>query len=406
MKTFHCTHCRNLVFFENVSCLHCGHSLAYLPDRDLMAALTEVGEGMWRIEGPDRNRQTYRLCANYSSQNICNWAVPLGDEDSLCPSCRLTRVIPDLTPSGRLAWGRLESAKRRLVQSLLSLQLPVAPKGKLHPDGVIFEFLKDSSHTNGDAQRVLTGHDNGLITINVAEADDVQREAQRQRQHEPYRTLLGHFRHEIGHYYWDLLIRHSDRLDDFRQLFGDERADYAAALKRHYRKGPPANWADNYISSYGASHPWEDWAESWAHFLHMIDALETSGAAGLSLQPQRAGEPVLRASPASQPIMRVPFNRMIERWLPLTYVMNNLSRGLGLADSYPFVLTPRVIEKLRFIYETVKAARVTPRASYSLIATRALRTAGLTALAVGATLSIVALVDQARRHTATLGDVE
>jgi len=39
------------------------------------------------------------------------------------------------------------------------------------------------------------------------------------------------------------------------------------------------------------------------------------------------------------------FESMIDRWLPLTYVMNNLSRGLGLADAYPFVLSTTVIEK-------------------------------------------------------------
>jgi len=388
LKTFHCTHCRNQVFFENISCLHCGHPLAYLPDRDLIAALDQGRDGTWRIDGRERARQAYRLCANYSGQNVCNWAIPVHDPNPLCRSCRLTRVIPDLTPSGKAAWVRLESAKRRLVQSLLSLQLPI--------DGVFFEFLKDSTQPNGDAQRVLTGHDNGLITINIAEADDVQREIQRQRQDEPYRTLLGHFRHEIGHYYWDLLLRGSDRLKAFRALFGDERANYTKALQRHYQNGPPADWAENYISSYATSHPWEDWAESWAHFLHMIDALETAAATGLSLKPQRSGEPLLQALPAARSIMELHFDRMIERWLPLTYVMNNLSRGLGLPDNYPFVLTLPVIEKLRFIYYTIQDARQTSRESSSGTM-RVLRATGLTALLVGATLGVVAQLDQAHR---------
>jgi hypothetical protein len=269
----------------------------------------------------------------------------------------LTRVIPDLTPGGKEAWFRLEAAKRRLVETLLSLRLPVVAKDESNPQGLTFEFLKDSNEPNGDSNRVLTGHDNGLITINIAEADDVQRERTRQQQREPYRTLVGHFRHEIGHYYWDRLIRDSERLEAFRSLFGDERADYAEALKRHYDQGAPASWADQFISTYATSHPWEDWAESWAHFLHMSDSLETAGAVGLSLRPARRDEPTIPATSPSVALMDAGFESMIDRWLPLTYVMNNLSRGLGLADAYPFVLSPTVIEKLHFIYDTINASR-------------------------------------------------
>ena len=315
-------------------------------------------DGDWHVEGRTVDEYgSYRLCANYVEHNICNWAVPIDDPNLLCRSCRLTRVIPDLTPDGREAWFRLEGAKRRLVETLLSLQLPLHTKDEQNPDGVTFEFLKDSTEPNGDSQRVLTGHDNGLITINIAEADDVQRERMRQEQHEPYRTLVGHFRHEIGHYYWDRLIRNSERLEAFRSLFGDERADYAEALKRHYSQGAPANWADSFISAYATSHPWEDWAESWAHFLHMSDSLETASAVGLSLRPSRGDEPAIRALSPSVSLMDAGFESMIERWLPLTYVMNNLNRGLGLADAYPFVLSPIVIEKLHFIYDTINASR-------------------------------------------------
>jgi hypothetical protein len=357
MKTFHCTNCQNLVFFENVTCLNCGHALAYLPDQAVMAALKQGTDGDWHVEGRSEGRDSYRLCANYAQQNICNWAVPIDDPNTLCRSCRLTRVIPDLTPSGKEAWFRLESAKRRLVETLLSLRLPVVAKDESSPDGVAFEFLKDSTEPNGDSNRVLTGHDNGLITINIAEADDVQRERMRQQQHEPYRTLVGHFRHEIGHYYWDRLIRDSERLEAFRSLFGDERADYAEALKRHYGQGAPADWADHFISTYATSHPWEDWAESWAHFLHMSDSLETAGAVGLSLRPTRRDEPAIAAVSPAVALMDAGFESMIDRWLPLTYVMNNLSRGLGLADAYPFVLSTTVIEKLHFIYDTINACR-------------------------------------------------
>ena len=357
MKTFHCTNCQNLVFFENVSCLNCGHTLAYLPDRTVVAALRQGTDGEWHVEGRTEAQGAYRLCVNYAEQNICNWAVPSDDPNAFCRSCRLTTVIPNLTPSGKAAWFRLESAKRRLVETLLSLQLPVVAKDQDNPEGVAFEFLKDSPAPNGDSNRVLTGHDNGLITINIAEADDVQRERMRQQQREPYRTLVGHFRHEIGHYYWDRLIRDSERLEAFRAQFGDERADYAEALKRHYSQGAPANWADRFISAYATSHPWEDWAESWAHFLHMSDSLETASAVGLSLRPERDDEPAITAVPPTLALMEAGFESMIERWLPLTYVMNNLSRGLGLADAYPFVLSPTVLDKLHFIYDTINASR-------------------------------------------------
>jgi hypothetical protein len=356
MKTFHCTHCQNLVFFENVTCLKCGDALAYLPDRAIMAAVKQVEGDTWQAEGLPDGQNAYRLCGNYTQQKICNWAVPIDDPNALCRSCRLTRVIPALTPSGTEAWFRLEAAKRRLVETLLSLQLPLYAKDEQNPDGVIFEFLKDSTQPNGDSNRVLTGHDNGLIIINVAEADDVERERTRLQQHEPYRTLVGHFRHEIGHYYWDRLIRDSDRLEAFRTLFGDERTDYAEALKRHYGQGAPANWAENFISTYATSHPWEDWAESWAHFLHMSDSLETASAVGLGLRPARADEPEIRPVSPGLSLMDAGFESMIDRWFPLTYVMNNLSRGLGLADAYPFVLSSTVIRKLHFIYDTISGS--------------------------------------------------
>jgi len=357
VKTFHCTHCQQLVFFENTHCLNCGYALAYLPDRNVMAAVQQGADGLWRYEGPGGQVRAYRLCANYDRENVCNWAVPQGDAQALCRSCRLTHVIPDLSvPGNPYAWYRLEAAKRRLVYTLLGLGLPLA--GKNDPNdpgdtGVEIQFLADSP--SGDGRRVLTGHENGLITINVAEADDVRREQQRQLQNELYRTLLGHFRHEIGHYYWDRLIQGSPRLEAFRQLFGDERADYQQALQTHYRNGPPAHWENNFISAYAACHPWEDWAESWAHFMHMTDALETAAEVGLSLKPGRADEPSMEipSNPLSPRAHN--FERMVEDWMPLTYVLNNLNRALGLADSYPFVLSAPVAAKLRFIHETIHA---------------------------------------------------
>jgi len=350
MRTFHCTNCQNLVFFENVVCLNCRFLLAYLPDATEMAALEQDADGTWR-----RGDKAYKLCANNLNHQICNWAIPAEDPEDLCRSCRLTHVIPDLTLAGnKEAWHLLEVSKRRLLYTLIELSLPLSRKTAANPAGVEFEFLNDLTTPNGDLSRVLTGHDNGVITINVAEADDVYREQQRTRQHEPYRTLLGHFRHEIGHYYWDRLIQDSPRLEEFRRLFGDERADYQRALNTHYQNGPPPTWAEDFISAYASTHPWEDWAESWAHVLHMIDALETAESVGVSIKPRRADEPALIIPKRTFSAGGIDFGEMIRAWLSLTYALNNFTRGLGLPDSYPFVLSERVVGKLKFIYETIK----------------------------------------------------
>ena len=350
MKIFHCDHCQQLVFFENVRCLACGHSLAYVPDLEDILSLEPAGNGLWRSARLGDEWANYRLCANYDREDICNWAMRAEDPEPLCESCRLTRVIPDLSePGHKQAWYRLEVAKRRLIYSLLQLGLPVESKAVDPKRGVAFEILADTR------EPVLTGHSDGVITIDVAEADDAEREKRRLRLHEPYRTLLGHFRHEIGHYYWDRLLADSDRLDAFRERFGDERADYAAALQQHYDRGASDRWQERFISAYASAHPWEDWAETWAHYLHMTDALETAAACGLSLRPRRSDEPSLTI--AGEGRARGPFDEKTEAWLPLTYVLNNLNRGLGLPDGYPFVLSQPVIEKLRFVHDTIAIAR-------------------------------------------------
>jgi hypothetical protein len=351
MKTFHCTACQALVFFENTICLNCGRSLAFAPDRMSMVTLSLESDGLWRpVEDSPNTQDTYRLCSNYTDFHVCNWALRSDSAESLCCSCGLTHTIPNLDiPEHQAAWGKLETAKRRMLYTLLGLELPVVSKVAQPVTGLEFQFLSDSDRMSGDRSRVLTGHDDGLITINIAEADDIYRETQRLHQHEPYRTLLGHFRHEIGHYYWDRLIANSDQLQDFRNLFGDEQMDYALALKKHYEQGAPVNWETSHISAYATTHPWEDWAESWAHVMHMVDALETARALGLSVRPQRRDEPAL-AIPAKPPTARiVDFDQLVEEWLSLTYVLNNLTRGLGLADAYPFVLSEPVVEKLRFV---------------------------------------------------------
>jgi len=354
MDIFHCDHCGQLVSFESPRCLGCGHWLAYLPDAGQMGSLESLADGLWHAPEADGARTEYRLCANYTAYDVCNWAVNASDENPLCLSCRLTRVIPDLDVAGhREAWYRLEVAKRRLLYTLLELRLPVADRQTDPSCGLAFELVADVAGPH--QRRAMTGHCDGVITINIAEADDAERERRRIALNEPYRTLLGHFRHEIGHYYWDRLMKDSERVEAFRALFGDEREDYAAALEAYYENRPRQDWQAQFVSPYATMHPWEDWAETWAHYLHITDTVETAAACGIALRPRRADELVVEQLPTEAASPHAPFDRLIENWFPLTYVLNNLNRGLGLPDGYPFVLSPPAIEKLRFVHDTVGA---------------------------------------------------
>jgi hypothetical protein len=347
MNVFHCTHCRHVVFFENTQCVNCGYALAFVPDLAVVAAMAMRSNGLWSTERRGAARRRFRPCRNYSQENICNWAVPADDPQPLCESCRLTQVIPNLTIAGnREAWFRLEAAKRRLIYSLKQLRCPLESRIDDPEHGLAYEFLSDDA----SGKAVMTGHVHGVITVNISEANDAERERRRLEMGEPYRTLLGHFRHEIGHYYWQRLISNSNRLEPFRALFGDERADYAAALKAHYDTGPPVDWAQRFVSAYATAHPWEDWAESWAHYLHMSDMLDTASDCGLSLSPKRRDEPTL---PRARSGDERSFERLIADWFPLSYLLNNLNRSMGLADGYPFVLTTPAIAKLRFVHETI-----------------------------------------------------
>jgi hypothetical protein len=376
VKVFSCQSCDQMLFFESVQCTRCGHALAFLPDRWLVSAMEPVLEGS-RAGGPERwralasgaQRAVYRMCRNYTEHAVCNWAIPEDDVDDYCRACRPNGIIPNLGASGAVeAWGRLEGAKHRLVYSLLSLGLPFETRVENPEVGLRFEFLSDES--DAPEGKVFTGHNNGIITINVAEADAPFREKMRVRLGEAYRTLLGHFRHEIGHYYWDRLIRDGDRLWPFRDLFGDESIDYDSAVDAHYASGPPPDWQDHFVSQYASMHPWEDWAETWAHYLHMVDTLETARAYGLTLQPRAAADRSTTVKPSTISKPRVAarhldlhsFEDLINGWLPVTTALNSLNRSMGFPDLYPFVLPRAAIEKLRFVHEVIEAASGTDAA--------------------------------------------
>jgi len=266
-------------------------------------------------------------------------------------------MIPDLSvPENLPLWFRVEGAKRRLIYTLDSLGLPVFGKQVNAERGLAFEFLRDDTGKYDEfgnewenRRHVLTGHRTGTITINIAEADPHERERMRERMNEAYRTLLGHFRHEIAHYYWELLVRDSGWLEPVRSNFGDERTDYQAALDRYYAQGPKPNWSTTHISAYASAHPWEDWAETWAHYLHMVDTLETahdfsimvSGRSIAARNPNRVGD----------------LTPILEDWSALTAALNALNRSMGLPDAYPFAVSPTVADKLALIDRIIAHSR-------------------------------------------------
>lgn len=283
---------------------------------------------------PDVETTAYKLCKNSSDFNVCNWFVK-NPKDSYCISCELNHTIPNLLePKRRGWWKRLEVAKRRLIYSLLSLRLPVVGKQK-DPRGLAFEFIEDK-RTNPEVfeEHVNIGHDDGLITINIAEADHVNREISRQFTGELYRTLLGHFRHESGHYYFTRLVNQDYSIQRFRELFGDERADYGAALKDYYANKKTRKRNPELISHYAQSHPMEDWAEVWAHYLHMVDTLETAGEYNMQQGSTHLDD----------------IDETLLKWSELTIMLNALNRSMGLEDAYPFVLSELTLEKLRFVH--------------------------------------------------------
>ncbi|HEY2254909.1 MAG TPA: putative zinc-binding peptidase [Variovorax sp.] len=349
MKSLHCSHCGNRVFFENLSCETCASTLGYAPEEQLMLAFKVDGpEAPWERLGTPGG--SYRPCVNRAA-GVCNWMVPAGSDHTHCVSCRTTHKIPELTrPENRGYWAALEQAKRRVFYTLVELVLPTPNKLEDPANGLSFEFLEQVD----PRKRVLTGHDDGVITLNIAEADDAQRERIRLSMHEPYRTLLGHFRHEIGHYYWDRLVRGTPWIGEYRRLFGDERADYAQALKKHYAS-PTMDWPQRFISVYASSHPWEDWAETWAHYLHMVDGLETAASWGMRLDFALPGGPPLAARSLDLAADSIR-NTVVDQWLPVSQFINAMDRSLGAHDSYPFIIVAPVIEKLDFIHRVVRAA--------------------------------------------------
>lgn len=339
MKRFSCV-CGNRIFFENTECIGCGRRLGYLPASGQLVALQPNGDGTW-LEAEKESSQRWRECAHFTAMAPCNWMVEAGDAERRCRACRLTAQTGDLQDARvAMLWARTESAKRRLIYTLDRLSLPVVSRAEDARGGLAFALLMPE----GDNGTIMTGHLNGLITLSLLEADDAAREQVRIDMQERYRTLLGHFRHEVGHYYHWRLVQDRQWEAPFRALFGDERADYAAALEAYYRDGPPADWNARYVSAYASSHPLEDFAECFAHALHMTEALETAQAFGF-------------IPPLPEPGARGSFDQRLRGFMELGVGLNALSRSLGLNDPYPFVLPVPVHAKLRLVDEILHDSR-------------------------------------------------
>jgi hypothetical protein len=354
MKIFKCQNCGNTLHFNNDVCLKCGSKVGYITELSDMSALAPDGDQLRALVDPDR---PYIFCHN-AAEAACNWLVPVDSGESFCLACRYNLTIPDLSvPDNHERWQKIEQAKKHLFYSLTRFELPIPSRFDYPDNGLAFEFLADIEGLDGTIENVLTGHAAGLISINIAEADDAERESRRTAMGEPYRTLIGHFRHEIGHFYWDLLIRDGGRLDDFTALFGDPNADYAQALQRHYENGAPLDWRDNFISAYASSHPWEDFAETWAHCFHMVDGLETAHVFGVTPDFQFDANAVQAAGLAFDPYQATSIRPVIASWIPLTVAINSLNRSLGQPDFYPFVLTNKVITKIDFVLRLIVSAQ-------------------------------------------------
>jgi hypothetical protein len=332
VQVFSCPGCGQLVFFANTACLRCGTPFAFDIDRLSMVALDE----------------DVHACAN-ATVAACNWLAAGPGER--CASCVLTRTRPaddDLAAAGQFQVA--ERAKRRLVFQLRTLGLTLLPRDERTGTGVAFDLLSSQQVP------VTTGHAGGVITLDLAESDDVHRERVRTKLSEPYRTVLGHFRHEIGHYLFPEIVGAAD-LPRVRALFGDEQLDYQSALDRHYRDGAPADWAQRHVSEYATMHPAEDWAETLAHYLHLRGVLQTAAAYRLRVDGPQLAEPTatsLTSDPAS--VDTADAGALIDAWLPLSYALNAVSRSLGEEDLYPFVLAPAVMDKLRCVHDLLLRA--------------------------------------------------
>lgn len=342
MQRFSCE-CGNVLFFGSSRCLKCESAVGFDPATRSMVPIRDDGD--------------LKLCQNGLRHQVCNWLVPAESMTNLCIACEMNRTIPDLrTERNRMLWGRMEMAKRRLIYTLTGLGITLPNKAVEAQNGLAFDIISTLSNPT-----VTTGHLNGVITVNLEEADDTYRQINRQQLGENSRTLLGHFRHESAHYLWQRCLSNLNWEDPlrlaFRERFGDEWLDYASALSSHYQRGAAAGWEQRFITAYAASHPWEDWAETWAHYLQIVDGLETCESMGIQVKHLALPLLILPVEAGFLPTILVStieedgeFLAMIQRWMCLSTVLNEVSSSLGEQPLYPFVISVQVAQKLRLAH--------------------------------------------------------
>ncbi|ESQ94677.1 zinc-binding metallopeptidase family protein [Asticcacaulis benevestitus] len=348
MKLFRCDNCGNSIYFENRSCLKCGLRLGFVCEEISLHAMQPDANHADRWRRVDQQQFVYRFCPN-AAFDVCNWLVRDDSDETFCTACRYNGLVPNAkSREGLRRWRAISDAQRHLFYSFLRWDLP-RPSRKEDPiGGLRFDLKDDKINPDGSCQPVLIGHDEGHIVIRTAEADDPTREQQRAMMNEPYRTLLGHFRHETGHFIWNKMVRDAGKTESFRAVFGDESVDYDEALKHHYARGPRPGWGSSYISYYATTHPWEDFAECFAHVLHIIDSLETAHMFGIALAPM--SHDFLAAHANFDPYSVLDFERIAEVWIPLSLALNTIHHSMGERDLYPFILTPVIKGKLAYVH--------------------------------------------------------
>ncbi len=347
MRLYRCDNCGNAIHFDNRTCVACGFRLAFVPDAMAMHTVVPDADGE-RYRRLDQQQFVYRFCPN-AAYDICNWVVPADKAETYCIACRHNGLVPDPTTElGLKRWRAIGEAQRHLFYSFLRWDLPRPTRAEAPNDGLIFDLQDDEFLPDGTCKPALIGHDEGRIVIRNAEADDLTREQMREQLSEPYRTVLGHFRHETGHFIWNKLVRDQGKFDSFRAIFGDEREDYQAALDHHYTEGPPPGWGSEFISFYATTHPWEDFAECFAHVLHIVDSLETAHIYGIALAPTAHQE--LTAHADFDPYAILDFDKIAAVWIPLSVALNSIHHSMGERDLYPFILTPQITAKLSYVH--------------------------------------------------------
>jgi len=374
MRTFKCS-CENqqILFFESQSCVACERVVG-VDDTFNKVEPYDFDEESGYYYKASQSKVPYQKCDNHKTYQACNGMVnmdtfePVPDKDEvLCFACRFNETIPDLTIVKHIPlWKKMEVAKRRAIYTLKELNLPLENIVQNEESGLSFDFITDRDVEDHfvskleDQEAVFTGHDNGHITINLAEADEVARSHTKVAMSEKYRTLLGHFRHELGHYYFNKLILISEEKHELcKKYFGDDEEDYSKALKKYYKNGAPKDWDKDFISEYATMHPYEDWAETWAHYMHIMDTLET--AKNFNITGSTTGRMDIKEHVGNLNLpqdsyffsSQTSIDTILDTWMDFAIILNSLNRSMGMNDAYPFVLTQAVRTKLSFIHHAI-----------------------------------------------------